>query len=143
MSGLNNSEGSLGHLYKYSTCRVVRAQVLYTIKKLAPQLLLTHGRCYCTCELLYTRDAYKLPHGRHVCKRLHVTRVDYVTDETCATVHVRHTTTDRSKRALPTRGHALPRVHRPAGQITNSRPCRSSYYTTSARSLHVGTAAHV
>ena len=45
--------------------------VLYTIKNLAPQLLLPRGRCYYTCALLYTRDAYRLPHGRHVC---HCTR---------------------------------------------------------------------
>ena len=121
-----------------SACRV-----LYTMKNLAPQLLLPRRRCYYTCALLYTRGAYRLRHGRHMCPRAHVTRVDYPTDDTCATVHVRHVTTDRNKRALPTRGHARPRVHLADRRITNLCGRRSLYYSTRARPLHVGTPAHV
>ena len=65
--------------------------------------------------------------------------VDYSTDDTCATVHVRHTTADQSTRALPTRGHARPCVHCAGRQITNLCARRSLYYSTRARSLHVGT----
>ena len=123
-----------------SACRL-----LYTIKHLAPQLLLLRGRCYYTCALLYTRDAYRLPHKRHVCQRPHVTRVDYPTDYTCTTVHVhvRHATTDRGTRALPTRGHARSRVHLADRRITNLCARRSLCYSTPASWLHVGTPAHV
>ena len=121
-----------------SACRV-----LYTIKKLAPQLLLQRGRCYYTCALLYTRDAYRLPHGRHVCYCTRVILVHYRTDDTCATVHVRHATTDRNTRALPTRGHARPRVHRADRRIANFCAHQSLSYSTRARWPHVGTPALV
>ena len=78
-----------------------------------------------------------------MCPRAHVTRVDYLTNDTCATVHVRHATTDRSTRALPTRGHAQPSVHLADRRITNICTRRSLYYSTRACPLHVGTPAHV
>ena len=68
---------------------------------------------------------------------------DYRTDDTCATVHVRHATTDRNTRALPTRGHARPRAHRADRRITNLCAHRSLCYGTRARWLHVATPAHV
>ena len=108
-----------------------------------PQLLLPRGRCYYPCALLYTPDAHRLRHGRHVCQRAHVARVDYPMDDTCANVHVRHATTDRNTRALPTRGHARPRVHLTDCRITNLCARRSLCCSTRARSLHVGTPAHV
>ena len=58
-------------IVRYAPCTTVLHRdmtgnsVLY--KNLAPQLPLPCGRCYYTCALLYTRDAYRLPHGRHVC----------------------------------------------------------------------------
>ena len=61
------------------------------------------------------------------CKR--VIPVHYRTDDTCATVHVRHATADRSSRALPTRGHARPRVHRAGRQINNCRARSKLYYS--------------
>ena len=143
MSGLNPTEGRLGHLSQYSTCRLVRAGYSTQFKNLAPKLLLPHGRCYYRCAQLHTRDAYRLPHGRHVCPRADVIRVDYRTDDTCATVHVRHPTTDRNTRVLPTRGHARPRVLLAERRITNLCARRSLYYSTRARWLHVGTPAHV
>ena len=60
-----------------SACRV-----LYTIKTPALQLPLRHGCCHYTCALLYTRDAYILPHGRHVCYYTRTPRHD-------RSVHVR------------------------------------------------------
>ena len=69
--------------------------------------------------------------------------VDYLTDDTCVTVPVRYIRTDRSTRALPTLGHTRPRVYRAGRQITNLRACRSLYYSTRARSLHVGISAYV
>ena len=98
---------------------VILHRVLYSIKNLAPQLLSPRGRCYYTCALLYTRAAYRLPHGRHVCYCTRVLLVHYRTDDTCAAVHVRHATTDRNTRALSTRGHAGPRVHRADRRIAN------------------------
>ena len=121
-----------------SACRV-----LYTMKNLAPQLLLPRGRCYYTCALLYRRDAYRLPHGRHVGYCTRVILVHYGTDDTCTTVHVRHATTDRNTRALPTRGHARPLVHSADRRITNLCAHRSLCYSTRARWLHVGTPAHM
>ena len=95
------------------------------------------------CALLYTRDTYRLPHGRHVCQRAHVPRVDYPPDDTCATLHVRYATTDRGTRALPTRGHVRPRVHLANRRITNLCARRSLCYSTRAHWPHVGTPAHV
>ena len=95
------------------------------------------------CALLYTHDAYRLPHGRHVCYCTRVILVHYRTDDTCATVHVRLATTDRNTRALPTRGHARPRVHRADRWIPNLCAHRSLCYSTRARWLHVGTPAPV
>ena len=46
-------------------------------------------------------------------------------------------------RALPTRGHARPRVHLADRRITNLCAHRSLCYSTRARVLHVGTPAHV
>ena len=68
---------------------------------------------------------------------------DYRMYDTCATVHVRHATTDRSTPALPTRGHARPRVHLADRRVTNLCARRSLYYSTRACPLHVGTPAHV
>ena len=78
-----------------------------------------------------------------MCPRAHVIRVDYPTDDTCATVHVRHATTDRKTRTLPTGGHARPCVHLAERWITNLCAHRSLCYSTRARWLHVGTPAHV
>ena len=117
--------------------------VLYTIRNLAPRLLLPRGRCYYKCALLYMRDAYGILHGRHVCYYTRVIPVHYRTDDTCATLHVRHATTDRNTRALPTRGHARPRVRLAERRITNLCAHRSLCCSTRARSLHVGTPAHV
>ena len=75
--------------------------------------------------------------------RAQVARIDYPTNDTCATVHVRHATTDRSTRVLSTRRHARPRVHLADRRITNLRARRSLHYSTCARPLHVGTPAHV
>ena len=61
----------------------------------------------------------------------------------CATVHVRHATTDRNTRALPTRGHARPRVRRAGRRIANFWAHRSLCYRMRARWPHVGTPAHV
>ena len=108
-----------------------------------PQFLLPRGRCYYTCALLYTPDAYRLPHGRHVCPRAHIIRVDYPADDTCASDHVRHATTDRSTRALPTRGHARPRAPLADRRITNLCVRQSLCYSTCGRWLHVATPAHV
>ena len=68
---------------------------------------------------------------------------DFRTDDTCATLHVRHAMTDRNTRALLTRGHALPRVHCADRRITILRAHRSLRYSTRARWIHVGTPAHV
>ena len=54
---------------------------------------------------------------------------EYRTDDTCATAQVRHATTDRNMRALPTRGHARPRVHRAVCPVNNQRARRYLYYT--------------
>ena len=70
----------------------------------------------------------------HYCTRVMLT--DYSTDDTCATVHVRHATTDRSTRALPTRGHACPSVHLADCRITNLCGRRSLLYSTCARGLY-------
>ena len=59
--------------------------------------------------------------------------VDYRTDDKCVTVHVRHATTDRILRALPTRGHARPRVHRAGRPIHDLRACQSLYYRSHLR----------
>ena len=64
-------------------------------------------------------------------------------DDTCATVHVRHEATNRNTRALITRGHARPRVHLDGRRITHLCARRSLCYSTCARSLQVGTPAHV
>ena len=40
------------------------------------------------------------------------TTVDYRSGDTCATAHVCRSTTDRTPRALATRGHTCPHVHR-------------------------------
>ena len=77
----------------------------------------------------------------HYCTRALLT--DYRTDDTCAAVHVRHATTDRNTRALPTRGHARPRVHRADRRIGNLCAHRSLGYSTRARWPHVCTPAHV
>ena len=45
-------------------------------------------------------------------------------------IHVRHATTDRQARVLPTRGHARPRVHRAGRPVINLRAA-GSYTTTS------------
>ena len=68
---------------------------------------------------------------------------DYRTDDTCATVHVRHATTDRNTLALPTRGHTRPRVHCAGRPVNNLRAHRSLCYSTRARWPHVGTPAHL
>ena len=78
-----------------------------------------------------------------MCRRAHVTGVDYPTDDTYATVHVRHSTTDRVTRAIPTRGLARPRVQLADSRITNLCARRSLCYRTRAGSLHVFTPAHV
>ena len=77
----------------------------------------------------------------HYCTRVILT--DYRTDDTCATVHVRHATTDPNTRALPTRGHARPHVHRADRRIANFCAHRSLCYSTRARWPHVGAPAHV
>ena len=51
------------------------------------------------------------------CRR--VLPVDYRTDHTCAPVDVRHVTTDRHARTLPTSEHARPRVHRAGCSVNN------------------------
>ena len=53
-----------------------------------------------------------------MCYCTRVIPVHYRTDETCATVHVRHGTTDRNTRALSTRGHT--RVGQCAWQAANT-----------------------
>ena len=78
-----------------------------------------------------------------MCYCTRVILVHYRTDDTCTTVHVRRATTDRNTRALPTRGHARPRVHLADRRITNLCAHRSLCYSTRARWLHVGTPAHV
>ena len=52
-------------------------------------------------------------------------------------------TTDWNTRALPTRGHARPRLHLADRRITNLCAHRSLCYSTRARWIHVGTPAHV
>ena len=71
-----------------------------------------------------------------MCQRAHITRVDYPTDDTCATVHVRHATTVRNTRALPTPGHTRPRVYRirPSG----SQPPRAPVVILKTYRAHEG-----
>ena len=76
--------------------------------------------------LLYTRNTRTLPHGRHVCYCTRTLR-----------------TTDRNTRALPTRGHARPHVHRADRRMANFCAHWSLCYNTRARWPHVGTPAHV
>ena len=78
-----------------------------------------------------------------MCYCTRVLLVHYRTDDTCGAVHERHATTDRNTRALPTRGHARPRVHRADRRIANLCAHRSLGYSTRARWPHVGTPAHV
>ena len=78
-----------------------------------------------------------------MCYCTRVIPVHYRTDDTCATVQVRHATTNRNTRALPTRGHARPPVHRADSRITNLCAHRSLCYSTRVRWLHVGTPAHL
>ena len=78
-----------------------------------------------------------------MCYCTRVILVHYRTDDTCATVPVRHARTDRNTRALPTRGHARPGVHRADRRIANFCAHRSLCYSTRARWPHVGTPGHV
>ena len=82
MSGLNLSEGHLGHLYQYSTCRLVRTGY-------CTQLKIWRHNYYYRADVATTRVGY--------CTRVMLT--DYRTDDTRATAHVRHATTDRHARA--------------------------------------------
>ena len=89
-----------------SACRV-----LYTTKILAPELpttvrtLMPH--VYATVHVRRSQTTVRMP---RVQLSTHTT-VDYRSGDTCATAHVCHSTTDRTPRALATRGHTRPRVH--------------------------------
>ena len=78
-----------------------------------------------------------------MCYCTRVILVHYCTDDTCATVHVHHATTDRNTRALSTRGYARPRVNRADRWIANLCAHRSLCYSTRARWPDVGTPTHV
>ena len=80
------------------------------------------------CGLLHTLSSYQLPHGPHVCYCTCVIPVDYRTDDTRVTVLLPHATPDWYTRALPTRGHARPCIHRAGRHIHNFRARRSLYY---------------
>ena len=108
----------------HSACRL-----LYTIKNLSLQLLLPRGRYYYTCALLYTRDTYRLPHGRHMCYCTRTPRNDRSEHARAPYTWARPPTYTPCRppdhqlmrasvvmlqypRALATRGHTRPRVHR-------------------------------
>ena len=63
---------------------------------------------YATVHVRRSQTTVRMP---RVLLRTHTT-VDYHSGDTCATAHVCHSTTDRTPRALATRGHTRPRVHR-------------------------------
>ena len=63
---------------------------------------------YATVHVSRSQTIVRMP---RVLLRTHTT-VDYRSGDTCATAHVSHSTTDRTSRALATRGHTRPRVHR-------------------------------